>query len=227
MFEMVGGAIIAIVITITVEMLRRPKLRLQIAAPEEADYPHGRPAIRGRSLTVKLINEPLPLLFRWMSRNPALQCQGTISFHYLDGQRFFADAMPMRFAHSPQPTPMQIVLGDMSGILVDPARFSINSRIDVYPGESTPIDIAVKFDSEEECYGWSNLSYLSDPLWRHPDWKLPQGRYLIEVTVNSSGQKCAAIFRLFNQGAPKNLRLEPALSNDKINNPALPKIDVN
>jgi hypothetical protein len=220
MFEtavgIVGGAVVAILTTITVEMVRRPRLRLRIAPAVDAPYPEDQPAKRGRSLTVDLVNDPLHLLFRWMSRSPALQCRGTISFHHLDGERYFKDQMPLRFAHSLQPLPMQIVLGEMHGFLVDPIRLSADSRIDVYPGESTPIDIAVKFDSEDECYGWSNLSYFSDPPWRHPDWKLPQGRYLIAVSVSSSGQKCTGLFRLLNHGGPKDFRLEPALASDKL-----------
>jgi hypothetical protein len=220
--SIVAGAIVAILTTITVEMVRRPKLRLRIAPAVDAPYPEDRPAKRGHALTVDLINDPLPPFFRWMSRSPALQCRGAISFHHLDGQRFFKDQMPIRFARSPQPVPMQIVLGELHGFLVDPMRLSADSRVDVYPGEFTPIDIAVKFDSEDECYGWSNLSYFSDPPWRHPDWKLPLGRYLIAVSVSSSGQKCTGLFRLLNHGGPKDFRLEPALTDDKIIEPILP-----
>jgi hypothetical protein len=208
------GAIVAIVTTITVEMLRRPKLRLQIAPATEAPYPENRPAKRGRALTIDLVNEPLPWLARWMSRNAALQCRGTISFHNLDGQRFFANEMPVRFARSAQPLPMQVFIGDTQGVVVDPQRVTADSRVDVYPGDSTPLDVAVKFDDEAECYGWSNLSYSSNPPWRNRDWKLPDGRYLIKVSVYSSGEKCVGIFRLLNQGQPRDFRLEPAMPAD-------------
>ena len=213
----VAGAIIAILITVAVEALRRPKLHLSIAPAEEAPYPPGRPAKHGRSLTLNLANEQLPWFARWMSRSPALQCRGTVAFHNMDGERFFAAEMPLRFALSPQPIPMEIVLNGVRGILVDPLRFTADSRVDVYPGETTPLDITVKFDEEDECYGWSNLNYFSDPPWRHTDWKLPKNRYLISVTVFSSGQKCIGLFRLFNEAGPKDFRLEPALSSDKVN----------
>ncbi len=211
-----GGAIFAILTTITVEMLRRPKLRLRIAPTSEAPYPPNRPARYGRWVGIDLVNDPLPGPFRWMSRGPALQCRGTIAFHYLDGQKFFKDDMSVRFSRSPQPVPMQIVIGELRGVVVDPMRLSADSRIDVYPGESTPLDVAVKFDNEDECYGWSNSNYHSDPPWRHPDWKLGQGRYLIAVTVYSSGQKCVGLFRLLNDSGPKEFRLESALPGDKI-----------
>lgn len=215
----IAGAIIAILITVSVEMLRRPKLRLRILPPTEAPYPADRPAKSGRYLNLELVNEQLPWVARWMSRNPALQCRGTITFHNIDGEKYFAAEMPLRFARSPQPLPIQIVFGETHGMLIDPLRLTADSRIDVYPGESTPLDVAVKFDEEDECYGWSNLNYFSNPPWRHPDWKIPKGRYLISVSVLSSGQKCAGVFRLLNQGGPKDFRLEPALPKDKINEP--------
>lgn len=212
----VGGGIVAILTTISVEALRRPKLHLRIAAPIEADYPAGRPAKHGRALTIELVNDPLPPFARWMSRNAALQCRGAITFHNLDGQRFFANEMPVRFARSPQPLPIEVVIGDIRGAVLDPSRLTSDSRVDVYPGEMTPLDIAVKFDGETEAYGWSNLSYVSAPPWRHPDWKLPPGRFLVAVIVFSSGQKCEGLFRLLNEGGPKDFRLEPALESDKI-----------
>ena len=198
------------------EALRRPKLRLRIAPPIEAPYPAGRPAKHGRALTIELVNDPLPRFARWMSRNAALQCRGAITFHNLDGERFFVDEMPVRFAISPQPLPMEVVIGNMRGVVLDPSRLTSDSRIDVYPGETTPLDVAVKFDGEADAYGWSNLSYVSDPPWRHPGWKLPPGRFLLAVTVFSSGQKCEGLFRLLNEGGPKDFRLESALANDKI-----------
>ena len=211
-----GGGIVAILTTIAVEALRRPRLRLRIAPPIEATYPAGRPAKHGRALTIELINDPLPGFARWMSRNAALQCRGSITFHNLDGERFFVNEMPVRFARSPQPLPMEVVIGNTRGVVLDPSRLTSDSRIDVYPGETTPLDLAVKFDSEAEAYGWSNLSYVSDPPWRHPDWKLPVGGVLVAGTVFSSGQKCEGLFRLINEGGRIDFRLEPALANDKI-----------
>jgi hypothetical protein len=207
---------VAIVLTIVVEMIRRPKLRLEIAAPGEATYPHDRPAKTSRYLAVTLVNLPLPFLFRWMSRAAALQCRGTITFHNLDGERYFVDEMPLRFARSPEPVPMQIALGGVTGILVDPLRLSLDSRVDVFPGESTPIDVAVRYDSEDDCYAWSNMNYFCTPPWRHPDWKLPPGRYLVQVTVQSSGEKCVGLFRLLNQGGRKDFRLEKASQSDRV-----------
>ncbi len=212
----VFGALIAIVIVVAVENLRRPKLELRIAAvPADARYGDGKPAKTGRYVGLNLINKSLPWYARWMARNAALQCRGAISFHHLDGQRIFFADMPVRFGGTPEPVPMLINIGGVSGVLADPIRLTADSRIDVYPGEKAALDVAARFDSDADCYGWSNLSYFSDPPWRHPDWRLPRGRYLIKATVSSSGEKCSEIFRLLNEGSLKDFRLEPALPTDK------------
>lgn len=70
--------------------------------------------------------------------------------------------------------------------------------MDVQPGESEIFDVAAKLDNEEECYGWSNESYFSEPIWRNPNWQIPRGRYLIKATVVSASQKVTEILRLIN-----------------------------
>jgi dsRNA-specific ribonuclease len=99
--NLVLGAIIAILITICVENLRRPKLQLLIEDPPlNVSYPPGRPAKDVRYLRLKLFNRPLA---RWMLRAAALQCRGMITFHHLDGQNIFGRTMAVRWSSSPQP----------------------------------------------------------------------------------------------------------------------------
>ncbi len=214
--SVVAGGVITILVTIAVEVLRRPKLRLIPAGAVDATYEAGRPAQRSRYLYVNLANDPLPWFARWMSRNAALQCTGTITFHHLDGQRFFSRHMPVRFSRTPEPVPFHFAVGEIAGVFFDPSRINAESRIDVYPGEHTPLDIAAKFDSEEDAYGWSNLSYFSNPPWRNPDWKLPRGRYLVAISISSSGQKREGLFRLLNEAGPSDFRLEPAQRGDRV-----------
>ena len=106
--EVILGAIVAILITILIENLRKPKLELRLAEHHDSTYPPGRPATNVRFLAVDLVNKPLPRLFRWMSRSPALQCHGTMTFHHLDGQNVFGRAMPIRWSGSPEPVPIHL-----------------------------------------------------------------------------------------------------------------------
>ena len=214
--EVTLGAIVAILVTIVIENARKPRLALHIAAHHDATYPPGRPAKTVRFLAVDLVNRPLPWLLRWMSRNPALNCHGTIEFHHLDGQTVFDRAMSIRWSGSPEPVPLHFQINNVQVLIADPAKLTLASRMDVYPGESERLDVAARFDNEPDCYGWSNDSYFSTPVWRIPDWRLPPGRYLFNVTVVSSGEKVSTIYRLVNDVPQTDFRLQPPLPQDKI-----------
>jgi len=209
------GAIVAILITICIENLRKPKLQFRIALPHDRGY-QGRPARQARFLGLDLVNKPLPWWARWMSRNAAIQAHGIITFHRLDGQNIFGRAMNIRWSGSPEPIAMSVEVGGNKISIVDPTRFTLTPRMDIYPGEAERLDVAARFDQEDECYAWSNENYLSRPLWRNPDWKLPSGRYIVKVTIISAGQKCAGLFRLINDVPQEDFRIESALPNDSI-----------
>ena len=216
----VGGAIISILITIAIEYLRRPNLHLMIEQPpQEVTYQDNlHPARFSRYLRLHLFNKPLPKWARWMLRSPAIQCKGTITFHHLDGQNVFGRAMAVRWAGSPQPLPIEGVTEDNKRFQVfDPTRLSLDSRIDVYPGDQQLLDVACRLDDDEDCFGWNNESYLQPmqaDLWRTPDWRLQPGRYLVRVSISSSGQTCVRVFRLINDVGRRDFRLEPALPGD-------------
>ena len=82
--------------------------------------------------------------------------------------------------------------------------------MDVHPDEAARLDIVARFNNEEFCYGWSNQSYFSDPKWRNKDWKLIPNRYLVRVTIKSSGEKRVGFFRIINDVPQNAFRLEMA-----------------
>jgi len=213
------GGLITILTAVGVEYLRTPRLRLTIEHPPcDVPYPDGtRPARNARHLRLKLLNEPLPFGARWMQRAAALQCRGEITFHHLDdGQDVFGRAMSIRWSNSPQPIASQILdlRGNIQFQILDFARAATESRVDVYPGEEQLFDVASRFDDEVDCYGWNNEAYLN--LWRSPNWKLPQGRYLVKAVVASSGQKCVGAFRLINDVANRtDFRLLPTTAEER------------
>jgi hypothetical protein len=125
--EIVLGALVAIVVTIVVENLRKPRLTLRLAQHHDVAYPPGRPATNVRFLALDLGNQPLPRIFRWMSRNAALQCHGTIEFHHLDGQSVFARAMPIRWSGSPEPVPLHFQINNVQVLIADPSRLTLTA----------------------------------------------------------------------------------------------------
>lgn len=216
--SIVIGGVITILTAIGVEWLRRPKLRLAIEEKPVEYLPSGDNPAR-RHLRLRLINDSLPRIARWMLRSAALQCRGEIRFHHLDGQRVYDRAMSVRWARLPEPVASQVISipDNIPHFYIrDFARTFTDSRIDVYPGEEEILDVAVRFDGEPDCYGWNNEAYLNN--WRTPSWKLPRDRYLVEVVINSSGQKCVGLFRLINDVAQlADFRLSPPLPNDNVN----------
>ena len=169
-----------------------------------------------RALRLIVHNEPLPGWAKWMVRAPALQCWATITFHHRDGQNVFGRAMDGRWAGSQQPVPLPVLgpQGQQFEIL-DFARLTLQSRIDIYPGQSQPLDIVNRADNDEECYGWNNETYFSTPRWRNPNWRLPPERYLVKVIISSSGQEFTDCFRLINNVRRTDFRLEPAGRNER------------
>lgn len=207
------GAILAILTTILVENLRRPRLQLTVGTTEVDNYVN-RPANYKRAVRLDVENLPLPSWAGWMSRNSALRCSGFITFHHMDGQNVFGRSMEIRWPESPEPIPLVFQLDGRQASIIDPARMVLEQRKDILPGEKQKIDVACRFDRDDDCYGWNNESYFSNPPWRNPSWKLSKSRYLVSVTLFSSGQKCKGLFRLINDVGIEAFRIENALPED-------------
>jgi hypothetical protein len=213
----IAGALITILTAVGIEYLRRPVLRLFIESPPlDLPSPNDQTKTR-RNLRLKLRNEPVRWIGGLIQRSAALQCRGEITFHNLsDAQRVFDRAMPVRWVSTPEPILSQIVSleGKVEFVIRDFARAATESRGDVYPGEETLLDVAVRFDDESDCYGWNNDSYFFN--WRNPAWRLPRERYLVKVVITSSGQKCVGKFRLINNvDTLGDFRLTDLLPEDK------------
>jgi hypothetical protein len=217
MWQIAVGGLITIVTAVIVEYLRTPSLEFSIENPPlDVIFRENRPAREGRHLRLKLLNKPLPSWLQWLQRAAALQCRGLITFHHLDdGHDVFDRAMVVRWAGTPEPLPIQAFSSDGVQIQIfDPMRITTESRIDIYPAESELLDVAARFDNDEDCYGWNNEAYFSNPLWKNPSWRLMRGRYLVRVEVSSSGRKCVGFFRMINDGVRSDFRLRPATSEE-------------
>jgi hypothetical protein len=199
MWGVIAGGVITILVAIAFEYLRTPKLALSIESPP-LSYP-SKDSFPARTY-LRIVVTNRALRFIPMMRSSALRCRGRVAFRHLDdGQEIFGSAMEARWGNTPEPVPIQIISpdGKQQWSIWDPQRLAIESRIDIPAGESAPLDVAVRFEGEDICYGWNNESYRYD--WRHPRWKLPNGRYLVQVTVICSGYKKTGLFRLMNTAA--------------------------
>jgi hypothetical protein len=206
--EIVVGALISIGFIMWMENLRKPRLNVKIVPPVDATYVN-RPAGRARFLGLSIENEKLPRFAGWLSRNAAIHCYAIVSFYHMDGQNIFGRSMQARWSGSQEPVAVRV--GQQ---MVSMTRFELHT--DIHPGDSEKLDVAARFDSDVECYGWCNDSYFSNPPWRNPDWKLDHGCYLVKVTVISLGESYNGLFRLINDVPVSDFRLEKALTTDTI-----------
>jgi len=203
------GAIISAMLTVLLDYERQPKLTFSIEAPPyDAHYGPGAPATEGRYLRLRVSNEgPWS---RWMLRLPATQCRAEITFHHLDGQNVLGRTMAGRWSETPEPLTIPIVSGHtVISQIIDSARLTADSHIDIQPGQSTLLDIAARFDADDDCYGWNNEAYLTPSPWRNPLWRLPNNRYDVRVAVVSGGRRWTHAARLVNDLSRQDFRLEP------------------
>ena len=209
------GVISSLAVVIFVEWQRQPRLTLTIPDASDQDYrSQPTPAQIMRCLRIRVRNCELPWALRWMRRESAENCLGTIQFLYLDGTKYFTEPMPARWTGSPEATPLRGVLTSGNVIrgeivLWDTARLTIVSKMDIPAGEQEDLDIVVRCDDDLDCYGFNNDSYRAD--WKNEKWKLPKGRYRVEVTIRSAGQKIAKSFLLNNDSRRDQFRLDDDL----------------
>lgn len=213
----VAGGVLTILVAMWVEWLRRPRLTITVEQPFDMVINPGN--LRARSLRVLVMNRALPPVAFFMIRAPALQCRAKISFHrFTDGHEIFGREMMGRWAGAPQPNAVPIV--DANGAIVsyihDPERVGAGSRIDIYPGETEPLDVVARVEGDDQCYGWNNETYFSRPFGRNERWRLGSERFLVRVTITSSGQKHDSVFRLINDVHRDSFRMEAASSEESI-----------
>jgi hypothetical protein len=207
------GGLLNMVVAVWAEHRRQANLRPNIREPDDADLLlNGASVGQFRSLKIQVMNVPSGWLGKWM-RSPALQARALVSFHRVaDGREIFGRRMEGRWANSLQPTPTPVVdtNGNVSLFIHDPERLSAGSRVDIYPGESALLDVAVRFQGDTDCYGWNNETYFAQPYGKNPSWRLASGVFLVKVTITSTGRKCEGVFRLINDVPYDAFRLEPA-----------------
>ncbi|MBK8781285.1 MAG: hypothetical protein IPO22_05680 [Anaerolineales bacterium] len=84
--------------------------------------------------------------------------------------------MAGRWNGSPEPVAPIAISGDNITIKNVTISFDLSAasslKRDIFPGNLERLDIAARFDADNECYGWNNEAYFSDPQWRNSKWQL-------------------------------------------------------
>jgi len=203
------GVLSSFLVVLFVESKKRPRLFLTAEAPQDASYGPDRPAQKTRFVRVVASNQQLPWYLRWMTRESAMHCRAEIRFRSSDGTDPFSGAMQGRWANNPQPVPAVALLGNTPLQIWDPNIWQLAGLgINIPAGEKEELDIAARFDDDEDAFAWSNASYDPSTPWRNPKCKLRKDRYTISVTIRSGGQKWTGEYELDNQGSREEMRLK-------------------
>jgi hypothetical protein len=206
------GALLSLLATIFIEYQKKPKLNFEIESPP-LDEEGGPEKHFGdsRILRVRVSNKPMPELLRWLDRSAAFHCTGNVQFHHENGAAVFSHPMVIRWSDSEEPYSAQAMqVGKIPVILKSPdlTKYFAAAWRDLFPGHYKFMDVAARYGEEDDCFGLSIDSYWSEN--RSPDFKLSKGRYLVTVTIHSSGNNVSHFFALENSVSRKDFRLTSA-----------------
>lgn len=124
---------------------------------------------------------------------PALFCKAQLEF--LDvktGEQLFS--LTGRWASTAEPGLPVLKPGQ---ILFDPSKAMIGEIENIMPGDSKPVDVAVKFASEQKFTGFNNWSYQY-PKWQNPDWASEEKAVGLRVHITCDSVKITQMFQILN-----------------------------
>jgi hypothetical protein len=125
---------------------------------------------------------------RWpfVSRRAAWNCRGIMEVFKPDGNKAISERITARWSGSLQPFRSQVV-GQQVAQIPDESLFPFGQRFEVYSYSDEQIALAVKFEGGDDCWIFSNESYLFQ--WRNPSWRLPRGQYFIRFQLYYESKK--------------------------------------
>jgi len=187
-----------VVVAIWYESLGAPRLLIEIDAPFENSNPLG----DFRFVRVRVRNQPrkVPLV----TRQTAYAVHGRMSFVNSKGGQV-GKTIQIRWDGMPEPLKYEVENGRII-TLPDPALFRVSQYINIPPDEQETFAVAVKFQGDEEAYGWSNESYKHK--WKHTEVSLPPGVYEVIISLQSGDKVWKKRFRLQNTNGVNGLQLE-------------------
>jgi hypothetical protein len=189
--DIVSGVLISIASVYIWEFLRKPRLKL--------DY-ESQPAIQNTRPQRALYH----IRVTNIGKTVANDCDVSIIFY--DVHRTTLFSITAKWARGPEPIiPVPVRLLANLGIESEDRAYTslipLSSFANIRPGErsSDSFSFLMKYEGENECYGFSPWSYEHREL-RNPAWQLGIGNYLIDVLVKGGNVEKRARYYLSNMG---------------------------
>ncbi len=192
---------------------RRPRLVMEIHDRAISYHPKRRTQVCFLHLAVRNVPRTRYSVFGhkvnlpFLEPDTAFACEGTIGFLTSDGKRLHDRDLPIRWVGNPEPLKFEI---DPQGKLVmlrEPSLEHISLTTNIPPDRTARLDVAVREDNDPNAYGWNHESYIHN--WKHPDFVIPQGRYVIEVRIQSGSQQASGKFYLTNGPTTEEFVVKP------------------
>jgi hypothetical protein len=181
------GVLLALSVPLTIERLRRPRLRIERADDVNAEDPDSNFAFR--LLHIRVVNEPLGRwLTRWLLRNSATGCRVQIRFVSQSDQSVVK--MAGRWTATGQPLTHDNKYD--ANLVPQTLRFDVPADP---AGEQ--LGIAVKIDGEDDAYGFTSASYGA-PGFQLAKLRLPHQAYRVDVEARAGGITATKTFLLDN-----------------------------
>lgn len=201
LLNLISG-IVGILIVLWIERQRRPGLTIKLGKVSEIKENDPLNRTPSKWLHVQIHNKNVPKWLAWVYQGePALACRGWITFHHIDGQRVFDRQMVARWSSSEEPK-VEIINTDKGQAV---KLTGGQDYFDIPPGEFSDIDIVFRAKTDNDCFGWSNESYLHK--WKHPEWLLEKGRYIAKIRVKTGGREYINAFLIANDVRFEDFRL--------------------
>lgn len=141
---------------------------------------------------------------RWplSGRRPAWSCKASLEIVSDDGKDTRIGPIPARWTSRAEPLTL---IGTTAGVaqIPDVALMHLGRRMDVHNHEDEALAVAVKFESEDDCFLFTNESYLF-ARWSNPEWRLGAGKHRLRVTVSYESGRAPMDFWLNNGGRSRN-----------------------
>ena len=207
------GAYFGVLIALWYEGHRRPRLMIEMHDRAISYHPKRRAKVCFLHLAVRNVPRIRCSVFGrqvnlpFLEPDTAFACEGTITFFTGDGKRLHDRNLSIRWVGNPEPLKFELDPQGERVWLPEPLLEHISLTTNIAPDKAAPLDIAVREDDDPNAYGWNHESYIHN--WKHPDFVIPQGRYIIEARIQSGSQQAFGRFYLINGPTIEEFVIKP------------------
>jgi len=198
-------AVAALLLPVTIELLKRPRLQAKVEG-----HWVGKTPTAWTFAHVWIRNKPLPPIIRnVLVRESADSSTATVEIR--KGNDRVLPEIPARWSSQPEPNRIEPItdlgvalVAAKSGqsmparVVYDPALVPQSLTIDLAPGRWEEVAVAILF-ADGQAFAWGAESYAEGG--RRSDWKLDRGEYEVAIRIESSGIRKTFKFRLDNLAA--------------------------